>query len=249
LRLHYDLLPVESAPIPPHERTWRHPSELAAQERALILAEPSPRGARALALTTGMLGLIAVGSLMIAITPRSSGAPVALIASTAPATSAQAIGRAASLAPSPTDRVGLRSEAADVLATPIGDGRFALVTRASLADAEQSILDVRLPSGRTSAGSIVTAFGDTVVVAVMNIEPGHMIARDRPGGDDLVTVMATPPIVVEFDDVDTLSVEEGTAVIDDAGELVGICSRHDDSDGVRLIEVNEELDDATSVVP
>jgi hypothetical protein len=196
-----------------------------------------------------MLGLIAVGSLMIAITPSPSGAPIALIASTSPSTSAQGIGRAGPLAPTATDRVGLRSEAADVLATPIGDGRFALVTRASLADAEQSIIDVRLPSGRTSAGSIVTASGDTVVVALMNIEPGHVIARDRPGGGDLVTVMATPPIIVEFDDVDTLAVEEGTAVIDDAGELVGICSRRHDSDLVRLIAVSEELDDATSVVP
>jgi hypothetical protein len=61
--------------------------------------------------------------------------------------------------------------------------------------------------------------------------------------------MATPPIIVEFDDVDTLAVEEGTAVIDDAGELVGICSRRHDSDLVRLIAVSEELDDATSVVP
>ncbi len=200
-------------------------------------------------MTTGMLGLIAVGSLMVAITPNPTGAPIALIASTSPATSAQGVGRVASLAPVGTDRVGLRSDAAGALATPIGDGQFALVTRASLAGAEQSIIDVRLPSGRTSIGSIVTAAGDTVVVALMNIEPGHVIARDRPRGGDLVTVMATPPIVIEFDDVDTLAVEEGTAVIDDDGELVGICSRRHDSDLVRLIEISEELDDATSVVP
>jgi hypothetical protein len=213
------------------------------------VAEPSPRGARFLALATGTLGLIAVGALMIAVTPHASDAPVALIASTTPATSAQSIGRAVSLAPVATDRVGLRADTDTVLATPIGDGRFALVTRASLAGAERSIIDVRLPSGRTSAGSIVTASGDTVVVALMSAEPGHSIARDRPDGGEFVTVMATPPIVVEFDDIDTLAVEEGTAVIDDDGELVGICSRRHDSDGIRLIEISEELDDATSVVP
>ena len=220
----------------------------------MLVAEPSPRGTRIVALTTGMLGLIAVGSLMVAITPNPTGSPVALIASTSPAAGSQGIGsqgigRAASLAPAATDRVGLRSEVEDVLATPIGDGRFALVTRASLAGSDQNIIDVRLPSGRTSAGSIVTAAGDTVVVALMNIEPGHLIARDRPGAAELVTVMATPPIVVEFDDIDTLVVDEGTAVIDDDGELVGICSRRHDSDLVRLIEVGEELADATSVVP
>lgn len=202
-----------------------------------------------MALTTGTLGLIAVGSLMIAITPKPSDAPVALIASTTPSTSAQGISRAASPAPAPSDRVGLRAETGKVLATPIGDGQFALVTRASLVGAERSIIDVHLPSGRTSAGSIVTASGDTVVVALMNAEPGHAIARDRPLGRELVTVMATPPIVVEFDDVDTLAVEEGTAVVDDDGHLVGICSRQRNSDRVWLIEVSEELDDATSVVP
>ncbi len=196
-----------------------------------------------------MLGLLAVGSLMIAITPNPSAGPVALIASTSPSNSAQGVGRAAAAAPVATDRVGLRSDPAGVLATPIGDGRFALVTRASLAGAGESIIDVRLPSGRTSAGSIVTASGDTVVVALMNTEPGHVIARDRPGGADLVTVMATPPIVVAFDDIATLAVEEGTAVVDDDGELVGICSRRHDSDLVRLIEISEELDAATSVVP
>lgn len=235
----------------------------------MIVAEPSPRGTRIVALTTGMLGLIAVGSLMVAITPDPTGSPIALISSTSPAAGSpgigspgigspgigspgigsQAIGRAASLAPAATDRVGLRSEVEDVLATPIGDGRFALVTRSSLSGSDQNIIDVRLPSGRMSAGSIVTAAGDTVVVALMNVEPGHLIARDRPGPADLVTVMATPPIVVAFDDVDTLVVDEGTAVIDDDGELVGICSRRHDSDHVRLIEVGAELADATSVVP
>ncbi|MDW3214413.1 MAG: hypothetical protein R8G01_10475 [Ilumatobacteraceae bacterium] len=243
---------MEPGPVPPHERTWRHPSEVAAQERALLVAEPSPRGARFLALTTGALGLIAVGALMIAITPKPSDSPIALIASTTPSAAAQGIGRsvsAASLEPVATDRVGLRAEPDGVLATPIGDGRFALVTRASLAGTERTIIDVRLPSGRTSAGSIVTASGDTVVVALMNAEPGHAIASDRPSGRELVTVMATPPITVEFDDVDTLAVEEGTPVVDRDGHLVGICSRQRNSERVWLIEVSEALDDATSVVP
>jgi hypothetical protein len=65
----------------------------------------------------------------------------------------------------------------------------------------------------------------------------------------MVTVMASPPITVAYDDIDTLAVEEGTAVIDGDGELVGICSRRAGSRHVRLIEVSAELDDATSVVP
>jgi hypothetical protein len=242
---------VERGPLPPHERTWRHPSELAAEERALIVAEPSPRGARFLALATGTLGLLAVGLLMITITPQRTDSPILLSASTTPIATAQGAGRsaAAAIVPAATEAVGLRSESARVLATPIGDGRFALVTRESLAGSDDTVIDVRLPSGQMSAGSIVTASEDAVVVALAVTEPGHAIASDRPGDRDMVTVMATPPITVAYDDVDTLAVEEGTAVVDDDGNLVGICSRRSGSRHVRLIEVSAELDAATSVVP
>lgn len=238
---------MERGPLPPHERTWRHPSELAAEERALIVAEPSSRSARLLALTTGTLGLLAVGLLMITITPKRTESPIALSASTTPVEAASGALRA--VAPPASERVGLRAELSGVLATPIGDGRFALVTRASLSGSSDTVIDVKLPSGRTSAGSIVTASDDAVVVALATTEPGHDIAAQRPDDREMVTVMASPPITVAYDDVDTLAVEEGTAVIDRSGHLVGICSRRAGSKHVRLIEVSAELDDATSVVP
>jgi hypothetical protein len=201
-------------------------------------------------LTSGTLGLLAVGLLMVTITPQRTESPIALSASTTPVAFAQ--GFVVSTSVGSSERVGLRSDTAgavDVLATPIGDGRFALVTRASVSNSTSSVIDVRLPSGRMSVGSIVTASDDAVVVALAMIEPGHAIATRRPDDHDLVTVMASPPVIVAYDDVDTLTVEEGTPVIDDDGHLVGICSRGAGSNHVRLIEVSEELDDATSVVP
>jgi hypothetical protein len=215
----------------------------------VVLAEPSPRGARFLALTTGTMGLLAVGLLVVTITPKRAESPIAISASTTPAPTAASASRAVALAPVGNDPIGLRSERDDVLATPIGDGRFALVTRASLNESTRAIIDVRLPSGRMSAGSIVTASDEAVVVALATTEPGHDIASIRPADDDMVTVMSSPPIVVAYDDIDTLVVDEGTAVLDDDGQLVGLCSRSHGSDQVRLIEVSDELDDATSVVP
>lgn len=199
-------------------------------------------------MTTGTMGLLAVGLLMVTITPRQAESPLAIASTSTPSASLGIRGPAA-LAPVGTDPVGFRAEPSGVLATPIGDGRFAIVTRASLVDARRTIVDVRLPSGRLSAGSIVTASDDAVVVALATAEPGHAIARHRPHAHEIVTVMASPPITVAYDDVSTLTVEEGTAVLDDDGHLVGICSRRGDSDDVRLIEVSAELDDATSVVP
>lgn len=246
MRLHYDLVPVESGPLPPHERTWRHPSEVAAEERAVLRAEPSGRTARVLAITTGTMGLLALGLVMMTVMPKRAESPVAVSASTTPAT--LGVRAPAALTPSGSEPVGLRGETAGVLATPIGDGRFALITRASLVDTRREVVDVRLPSGRMSAGQIVTASDDAVIVALATREPGRAIARHRPRAAEIVTVMASPPITVAYHDVDTLAVEEGTAVLDDHGHLVGLCSRSN-GDQLRLIEVNPALDDATSVVP
>ncbi len=194
------------------------------------------------------MGLLAVGLLMMTITPKRAESPVAISASTTPAPITLGVRAPAALPPGANERVGLRGETTSVLATPIGDGRFALITRASLVDTRRTVIDVRLPSGRLSAGSIVTASDETVIVALATVEPGRAIARHRPESAEIVTVMATPPITVAYDDVGTLAVEEGTPVVDDDGHLVGLCSRSG-SDRLGLIEVNPELDDATSVVP
>jgi len=68
---------VERGPLPPHERTWRHPSELAADETALVRSDPGGRSVRVAALTAGTFGLLAVGVLALWVTP-SRGSPVAV---------------------------------------------------------------------------------------------------------------------------------------------------------------------------
>jgi hypothetical protein len=202
-----------------------------------------------LALTTGTMGLLAVGLLMITITPRRAESPIAISASTTPVSVSQGARGPVALAPSGTERIGLRTDSWGVLATPIGDGRFALVTRASVVDMRRTVIDVKLPSGRLSAGSIVTASDDAVIVALATTEPGHAVARHLPEPNEMVTVMSSPPITISYGDVDTLAVEEGTAVLDENGHLVGICSQRSGTEQVRLIEVSGALDDATSVVP
>jgi hypothetical protein len=72
---------VERAPLPPHERTWRHPSEI-----GLKTAEID-RGSshRFVALATGALAVALVAALVVTVTPgRSADAPIAVIASTSP---------------------------------------------------------------------------------------------------------------------------------------------------------------------
>ena len=114
-----------SPPIPPHERTWRHPSELAAAERATIRHTEPPRTTRTFAIATGTVGLVAVALLMFTVTPRQDH-PAVAVATTSP------------IAPPDTTRLHANPVVAvtttvaraipRALATPIGDGDLALMT-------------------------------------------------------------------------------------------------------------------------
>ncbi len=76
----YDLAFVEPGPLPPHERTWRHPSELGPTKADIEHGSSSHLAA----LAVGTLAVIAVAGLVVAMTPRTSSSPIALSATTAP---------------------------------------------------------------------------------------------------------------------------------------------------------------------
>ena len=66
----YALLLVEPAPVPPHERSWRHPSELAPTRSDLDPDITAP-GRSPLPLLAGTLAVAAVVVLVMAMTPRA----------------------------------------------------------------------------------------------------------------------------------------------------------------------------------
>jgi hypothetical protein len=245
LRLHYDLGFVEYGPLPPHERTWRHPSELAAQEHALARAETTPATTRVFAITSGTLGLLAIGLLVLAVTPDRSGSPVAISATTTTAITDDPATTAALAVTEPSVRnpIALRGRS-EALATPIGAGRFAVVTAADLAGAAEAAVigdevEVEVPSGRMHDARVVGRAGDTVLVELEQREPGLDLAVDHPDGHEIVTVLADPPVTIVLDDLSTFDFEEGTAVLDGDGDLVGLCSRDDDA--TRLLVVSGEM--------
>lgn len=245
---------MERGPLPPHERTWRHPSEIAAAERAELRSRSAAASTRVFALTTGTLGLLAVGVLILTVTPRRQESPIAISATTSTAIAldgARADTRVSALA-SPTresvNSARRRRIATPALATPIGDGELAVVTRAALHNRNTRVVDVVLPSGAGALAEVVYQHGDALVVAIDSDdpEPGHTIARHRPHDRDMVTVMASPPVAVAYGDVDELDVDEGTAVLDGDGSLVAVCSRSRDERGTRLIEITEAIAGTTS---
>jgi hypothetical protein len=81
----YDVSFVEPGPLPPHERSWRHPSELGPTR---VEIDDSSRRSHAglLALGGGAAAVLAVAAMVVAMTPRTSNGPVALSATTTPIT-------------------------------------------------------------------------------------------------------------------------------------------------------------------
>ena len=228
--------------MPPHERTWRHPSELAAEEHALARAETAPATTRLFAITTGTMGLLAVGLLILAVTPGRAESPVAVSATTTPTRPT------ATAPPSRQAPIGLRGRP-EALATPIGRGQFAVVTAADLtaaagATAVGAAIEVEVPSGRMRQARVVGRSGDTVLIELEVAEPGVELADGRPDGHEVVTILAEPPVTIVLDDLAELDVEEGTAVLDIDGELIGLCS--EGHDRTRLVEISDELADATT---
>lgn len=261
----YDLAFVERGPVPPHERTWRHPSELAAEERLELRAIVAPRTTRVTALAAGTFGLLVVAALVLVITPTDLGAPIAIGASTTLADNFSAskpagnpagdadLGLAAlGIGGLSTPATGELSTTTTVtlvlaaLATPVGDGSYGIVTMKSLAGQQGRTVVFRLRSGDTATGEIMWEFDDAALVSIPTTQTPHAIATDKPHQSDMVTVMSDTPVDMAFAEVAQADVPEGTPIVDGEGALVGLCSKRDDGT-TEVIEIDQVPVDPTDI--
>ncbi len=252
----YDLAFVERGPVPPHERTWRHPSELAAEERLELRAVVAPRTTRVTALAAGTFGLLVVAALVLVVTPTNLGAPIAVGASTTLADSFSAgnpvgdadlgsaalgIGGLNTLATGELSTTTTVAAVLAALATPVGDGSYAIVTMKSLAGQRGGTVLFRLRSGDTATGEIMWELDDAALLSIPTAQTPHAIATDKPHHSDMVTVMSDTPVDMAFAEVTKADVPEGTPIVDDEGALVGLCSKRDDGT-TAVIEVTEVIE-------
>jgi hypothetical protein len=84
---------------------------------------------------------------------------------------------------------------------------------------------VRLTSGPVVTASILADDDHVVVVTIEQDDPGHEIASTTPGAEEIVTVLAEPPVTVAFADIESVGAAEGTPVLDGNGQLIGLCTR------------------------
>jgi hypothetical protein len=181
------------------------------------------------------MGLVAVALLMITVTPRKEGPPVA-VATTSPIATPDTQVHANAVAAVTTT---IARSAPQALATPIGNGDLALMTLSAVAMQLGSEIDVRLTSGPVVTAVVDVTTPGVVVVSIASSAEGHPIADAPPDPDEIVTVLADPPVTIAFSALTTVDAAEGTPVLDRDGDLIGLCTqRHDKGDAaIALIDV------------
>jgi hypothetical protein len=207
---------VDRAPLPPHERPWRHPSELGPPEH-----EPTSTSGRVLIVTTATLSLLLIGLLALSMTPGRGADPVAV-----EATTDRSATPLAALEQPPLPMV-----------TPLGDEGWA-VTTSDAVGRRVVTMAARLPTGDVVEVEIVQrdAESGVTLVSLPTLTRGYELATSSPAPSDTVVVHGADPLVVALVDVAGLDVAEGTPVLDDDGALVGICTHG--VDGISVMTVS-----------
>ncbi len=272
----YDFTFVEQAPLPRHERAWRHPSEVAAELKVQVNAERASTSTRVAAITVGTTGLLLIGLLVLSIAPARPENPVALSSTTLPLVASAGT---VSVAVDPgarqftsAERFVFRPSGAieqgppvttsiivvRPLATPIGDGTIALVTTQAFeqhADSRRTDESLTVEVDNWWGSAVALADVGTPLVTLIRldgVQPGdldsHVIAAEQPDPNDIVLVMTYPPTKVPLSDLDELLVRDGTAVLDLDGDLVGLCVVHHD-DGASLASIDPAAVDTAVEAP
>jgi hypothetical protein len=253
---------VTPPPLPPHERAWRHPSELPAPRH-----EPPTRGGRILILSTAAVGLALVGVMAVRMTP-GRGAPRDALVSV---TTSSVIGELTELAPGSfgdvagaatgtgrrfTDLLGrafsslLASTSSSpasatvrpighVVVTPIGSDGLGVTTAAAIAG-RRGTISAMLPSGDIVGAELVGTRDGLALVELD--EPGDSVAGPTitTPADEWTVVAFGTEFRVSDAELHSLAVPEAAPIFDADGDLVGLCTIG--PDGVEMLPV-ERLPD------
>ncbi len=231
-------------PLPPHERAWRHPSELPAPRH-----EPPTRGGRLLIVATAAVGLALVGVLAVRMTPGRSATRDALVSVTTSsviseltassfgevAGAATGTGRrftdlfgrtfAALVASTSSNPVSTVAGALDlVVVTPFGSDGLGVTTAAAVAG-QRGTIDAVLPSGDVVSAELVdTRDGVAIVELADHADSTIGPTLTKPADDWTVVAFGAEIRVSEDDELRTLAVPEAAPIFDADGNLVGLCT-------------------------
>lgn len=262
-----DLEPA--APLPAHERMWRHPSEIGAETWART--EPPIALGRALTATTGAVGVLLAGAIVLALLPTRAGQPyvsarsvVSVLPSPgdadppSPATTFEGrpddstpsapttapLGPAALLTP-PTYHVANDPMAA--IAVSIGD----LVITTATAAVGHDTVELALADGSTSDALVLAVDPDRGLALLAPHRsvrlPSFSLAGAARPGDELTIGDGSSVTAVLLDGGGLMStsplesLHEGTPLLDRHGDLVALLTHGADGPRVVLVDVLDDL--------
>ena len=251
-----------AAPQPPHERPWRHPSEIgfaAASIQALTPIDIGRRG-RGLVGFSCVAGAILISGLLLVLTPRSGRQSTADIVALTNA----------DLHVAEVDSNLSTSEAMGII---LFDNQILVTTAAALG--EYKTVSVQLPDRSISRANLVHVFPKTGI-AVLQIEqqfdpatllktltrtseikysqafaPGQVVTVllehpkrlvvDETSGQSMITLRSS-----DRAEMDIWSYAEGAPVVDQSGRLIGLCTHSDATLGFIPISTIEKQISALS---
>jgi membrane-associated protease RseP (regulator of RpoE activity) len=249
------------APLPAHERTWRHPSEMG--QTAWVLTEPPVAIGRGLLVTTGAIGCVLGIAVLWLLVPIGGGlAPTASPTVTSSFNGVRGTITSTSVVPDRTDLVSdtvvlqpsqitlpsedvplntvlvTRPKTPDTNAVAVavssGDAPFIVTTANAVSDTEGFSM---VGAGDPSNGSIVAIDGKLAYLASTDdLEVVGFSATGSAHDGDMVTVLGQEQTPVHFGtgamaELDATVVREGTPVIDESGALVALCTLVQGTDG------------------
>lgn len=200
------------APLPPHERVWRHPSELGFVAQQQFAPLPPHRLPRLVLVGAGAVGIAVAAGLVLLLAPRSGTSVLE--------TSSQAIGaihdpgqaagdngvpatttkrrsvttvrtrHSAAAAPSRRSLSTMLVSGAERVAVAVGDGRHALTIAGSLE--EDQAIDVLVSDGVTVSARVLS-INAANNIAVLELErvmsnAAHQVSYTPPDNGDHVLV-------------------------------------------------------------
>ncbi len=191
---------------PPHERPWRHPSELPAFPQ-----EPVSTRARTIAIVGGTLGLVAIAMVALMVTPNRE----------------EVVAPSSSRSPGP----------AAMFTAPPASNEVVRVKFAATERIEQRWAMVR--AGDTTLMWESTAASESA---------RYTVAMSAPATNDRLIVVGDAALDVTLDDIGGSTLEAGTLLLDERGELVAVIDERGDvlllvaDDTINVVDANDARD-------